>query len=102
MEFIYNLGCNNSPKGAFVQTYVEKLVMNDFKSLKELSSDSIQVTLPNSIVIDGKDNLSELKNHLPTSFDKVISITATHHGKDAAYIGKYINGDSSLYFSVHI
>lgn len=93
--------CGNSPKNKFVQDYTIKLLSFDFDNLSKMSSNDIEILIPDRGLVKGKSNLLDIKNYL--NFDiKLLTIDSSiSHGKYGSVLCQISDNKNDYKVSIH-
>lgn len=85
--------CGNSPKNTFVQDYTVKLLSFDFDQLTSMSTDDIEIVIPDKGSIKGKQHLTNLKNYFMKDIAVLTIDSSISHGKFGAALCEISNSE---------
>ncbi|AEB28878.1 hypothetical protein CAR_c01270 [Carnobacterium sp. 17-4] len=91
--------CGNSPKNTFVQDYTVKLLSFDFDQLASMSTDGIEIVIPDKGSIKGKQHLTDLKNYFMEDIAVLTIDSSISHGKYGAALCEISNSEESYKIS---
>ena len=93
--------CANSPKNKFAQDFTIKLLSFNFHDLNSMAVDNISLFIPDQASIQGKATLKDFMKYLDLEIQVLSIISSISHGKYAAVLAEFSDGEKDYMISIH-